>query len=112
MAEAKKMNVPMAIAITEPSGDLVYFARMENAPYSSIQIAQHKASTAARFRRPTRAFDDQLRAGNMFFLTFDISAAPGGLPIVREGKLIGAIGVSGGSGAQDEQVGRAGLASP
>jgi glc operon protein GlcG len=106
------MNVPMAIAVTDPSGDLVYFATMENAPYSSIQIAQHKATTAARFRRPTRAFDDQLRAGNMFFLTFDVSAAPGGLPIVRQGKLIGPIRVSGGSGAQDEQVGRAGLASP
>jgi uncharacterized protein GlcG (DUF336 family) len=105
------MNVPIAVAIAEPSGDLVYFAKMDNAPYSAIQIAQHKATTSARFRRSTRAFTDQLAAGNTFFLTFGVNAAPGGLPIVHDGKLIGSIGVSGGSGAQDEQFGRAGLAS-
>jgi uncharacterized protein GlcG (DUF336 family) len=111
IAEAKRMNVPMAIAISEPSGDLVYFGRMENAPYSAIQLAQHKATTSARFRRPSRAFQEQLAAGTTFFLTFGVAAAAGGLPIVHAGKLIGSIGVSGGSGAQDEQVGRAGLAA-
>jgi len=109
IAEAKKIDVMMAVAITEPTGDLVYFAKMDGAPYSAIQLAQAKAWSSARFRRPTQAFNDQLAAGNSFFLTFGIVAAPGGVPIVHEGKLIGALGVSGGSGGQDTQVSSAGL---
>ena len=110
IAEAKKLNLAVAIAITEPNGELVYFGKMENAPYSATQLAQQKATTAARYRRPSRAFQEQLAAGNTFFLTFGgVIAAAGGLPVVHGGKLIGSIGVSGGSGAQDEQVGRAGL---
>ena len=81
LVEANTIDVAVAIAIAEPYGDLVYFAKMDNASYSAIQIAQHKATTAAQFRRPTRAFTDQLAAGNSFFLTFGVNAAPGGLPI-------------------------------
>jgi len=111
MTEARKINVMMAVTITEPTGDLVYFAKMDGAPYSAIQLAQAKAWTAARFRRPTQAFNDQLAAGNSFFLTFGINAAPGGVMIVHDGKLIGALGISGGSGGQDTQVATAGLAA-
>jgi uncharacterized protein GlcG (DUF336 family) len=108
-AEARMNGWAMAIAIAEPSGALVYFQKMDNTQYGSIKIAQAKAETAAMFRRPTKVFTDALAAGYLFFLTFpDISAAPGGLPLVADGKLIGAIGVSGGSGHQDDVVAAAG----
>ena len=97
-AEARKNGWAMAIAIAEPSGALVYFLKMDNTQYGSIKIAQAKAETAAQFRRPTKMFTDALADGHLFFLTFPgISAAPGGLPLVADGKLIGAIGVSGGA---------------
>src|SRR5207247_8803216 len=98
-AEARRIGVSMAIAVAEPTGPLVYFAKMDNTHYGSIRTAQAKAETAAQFRRPTKMFTDALAAGHMFFLSFaGVSAAPGGLPIVSGGKFIGAIGVSGGSG--------------
>ena len=110
-AEAAKNGWNMAIAIAEPSGALVYFEKMDNTQYGSIKIAQAKAETAAMFRRPTKVFTDALAGGHLFFLTFpDISAAPGGLPLVADGKLIGAIGVSGGAGHQDDVVAEAGAA--
>jgi glc operon protein GlcG len=108
-AEARKHGWSMAIAVAELSGALVYFLKMDNTQYGSIKIAQAKAETAAQFRRPTKMFTDALADGHMFFLTFaGISAAPGGLPILADGKLIGAIGVSGGSGHQDDVVAKAG----
>jgi glc operon protein GlcG len=111
IAEAKKINVMYAVAISEPSGELVYFAKMEGAPYSATKLALDKAWTSSRFRRPSQFFQDQLEAGHNFFLTFGVTGAPGGLPIVYEGKLIGAIGVSGGNTPQDIQVANAGLAA-
>jgi len=109
-AVARKNGWSMAIAIAELSGALVYFLKMDNTQYGSIKIAQAKAATAAQFRRPTKMFTDALADGHRFFLTFEgISAAPGGLPIVVDGKLIGAIGVSGGSGPQDDIVAHAGV---
>lgn len=108
-AEAHKNNWAMAIAIAEPSGALVYFEKMDNTQYGSIKIAQAKAQTAAQFRRPTKMFTEALEGGHLFFLSFEgLSAAPGGLPLVSDGKLIGAIGVSGGSGQQDDIVAKAG----
>jgi glc operon protein GlcG len=108
-AEAHRNNWSMAIAIAEPSGALVYFQKMDNTQYGSIKIAQAKAQTAALFRRPTKMFTDALAGGHLFFLTFEgLSAAPGGLPLIADGKLIGAIGVSGGSGHQDDVVAKAG----
>src|SRR4051794_10319565 len=108
-AEARRNGWTMAIAIAEPSGALVYFAKMDSTQYGSIKIAQAKAETAAQFRRPTKMFTDALADGHTFFLTFDgISAAPGGLPIIADGKLIGAIGVSGGAGHQDDVVAKTG----
>jgi glc operon protein GlcG len=109
---AQHHGYAMAIAIAEPSGALVYFLKMDNTQYGSIEIALDKAKTAAQFRRPTKMFTDALAAGHAFFLTFPrISAAPGGLPLIADGKLIGAIGVSGGAGHQDDEVAAAGAAA-
>jgi glc operon protein GlcG len=110
-AEATRNGWPMAIAIAEPSGALVYFLKMDNTQYASIELAKAKAKTAAVYRRPTKLFTEALADGHQFFLTFDgLCAAPGGLPLVADGKLIGAIGVSGGAGHQDDIVAAAGVA--
>jgi glc operon protein GlcG len=112
LAKAREIGVPNAVAVVEPTGDLVYFAKMNGAPYSAIQLAQQKATAAARYRRPTKAFYDGIEAGHLFFLTFPgVAGAPGGVPIVIDGKLVGAIGVSGGNGEQDAQVSGAGAAA-
>src|SRR5262245_14889215 len=111
-AEAKKNNWFMNIAVVGPSGALVHFSRMDNAQFASIAIAQHKARTAATFRRPTKAFQDGLAANpaNIYLLTLDdVIASEGGIPIVADGKIIGAMGCSGGTGAQDGQVCQAGI---
>jgi glc operon protein GlcG len=112
LAKAREIGVPNAVAVVEPTGDLVYFAKMNGAPYSAIQLAQQKAAAAARYRRPTKAFYDGIEAGHLFFLTFPgVAGAPGGVPIVIDGKLVGAIGVSGGNGEQDAQVSGVGAAA-
>ena len=109
-AEARNNGWPMAIAVAEPTGALVYFAKMDGTQYASIGLARAKAETAARYRRPTRMFTEALDNGHLFFLTFEgLCAAPGGLPLVADGKLIGAIGVSGGAGHQDDIVAKAGV---
>jgi uncharacterized protein GlcG (DUF336 family) len=114
VAEAQKINTFMAIAVVSPSGDLVYFEKMDNTQFASINIAIHKARAAATFRRPTQSFEERVGAGGvgLTLLTIDgIIASPGGNPILVDGKLIGAIGVSGGTGAQDHQVSLAGVAA-
>jgi len=110
--EAKKNNWGMNIAAVGPSGDLIHFSRMDNAQYASISISQHKARTAARYRRPTKAFQDGLAANpaNVYLLTLDdVIASEGGIPVVADGKIIGALGCSGGTGQQDGQVCQAGV---
>jgi uncharacterized protein GlcG (DUF336 family) len=110
--EAKKNNWGMNVAVVGPSGDLVHFSRMDTAQFASIKISQHKARTAATFRRPTKAFQDGLSATppNLVLLTLDdVIASEGGIPIVVDGKIIGAIGCSGGTGAQDGQACQAGV---
>ena len=112
--EAKKINTFMAIAVVSPSGDLVYFEKMDNTQYASIAIAIHKAKAAATFRRPTSSFEERVGQGGvgLTLLTLDgIIASPGGNPIIVGGKLIGAIGLSGGTGAQDNQGSLAGVAA-
>jgi uncharacterized protein GlcG (DUF336 family) len=111
-AEAKKNNWFMAISVVGPAGDLVYFEKMDNTQVASVAISQHKARAAATFRRPTKAFQDGLAASpaNVYLLTLDgIIASEGGVPILAGGKIIGAIGVSGATGAQDGQVAMAGI---
>lgn len=112
LAEAKKINVPEAVAIVEPNGQLVYFAKMDNTQYASINVALDKAKSAALYRRPTMAFFNALKGGNTYVIQLrDSNAVPGGIPIVVDGKIIGGIGTSGGTGDQDVQCSEAGLAA-
>jgi glc operon protein GlcG len=115
IAEAQRRNWnTMCIAVVDPHGELVYFERQDNCQYASISIAQHKARTAARYRRPTLMFENALGKGDNFkYLTTldDVIASRGGNPITLEGKVIGAIGASGGTGSQDNVVSQAGAAS-
>lgn len=111
-AEAKKKNLNSAVAILEPNGAVVYFAKMDGTQYAAFNVSMDKALSAAMYRRPTAAFDAGLRAGNTYLMTLrNMNAVPGGIPIVVDGKLIGAIGVSGGSGPEDVAVAEAGLAA-
>jgi glc operon protein GlcG len=112
MAEAKKNNWFMAITVVGPAGDLVYFAKMDNTQYASVTISQHKARAAAIFRRPTKAFEENLAKGPEFIyqLTLDgMIGSQGGVPLIVGGKLIGAIGCSGALGPQDLQTCMAGV---
>jgi uncharacterized protein GlcG (DUF336 family) len=110
-AEALRRNWKMAIAVVSPSGDLTYFLKMDDTQLVSADIAPAKARAAARFRRETKVFFDQMEAGHAYVAQLDPSvvASPGGIPIVVGGKLIGAIGCSGGTGAQDAVVCQAGV---
>lgn len=111
-AEAKKNNWNMVIAIVEPNGQLVYLQKADGTQYGSINVAIDKALSSALFRRPTTAFEAGLKAGNTYLLTLrGANATPGGQPIVVDGKVIGGIGVSGATGAQDDQVAQAGTAA-
>ena len=112
MAEAKKRNWKDAIAVVGPSGDLVYFVKMDGTQYASYKIAEGKAHAAAIFRRPTKVFFDQMETGHPYIATLPgVVASDGGLPIIESGKIIGAIGVSGGSGPQDGVIAKAGADS-
>jgi len=111
-AEAKKNGWFMAIAVVSVGGHLVLFNKMDNTQVASIAIAQHKARTAVNYRRPTKVFQDALAANpaNVYLLTLDdIVASEGGIPIVEDGKIIGALGCSGGTSAQDGQTCQAGV---
>jgi glc operon protein GlcG len=105
-AEATKRGWPEDFAVVDTNGDLVAFVRMDGAQLASIAIAQHKARTAARYRRPTRAFEDAVQKfGFNYVLTLDdVIASRGGIPLVEGGKIIGAVGCSGGTGSQDEAL--------
>jgi uncharacterized protein GlcG (DUF336 family) len=115
IAEAKKRNWNgLCVAVVGPSGDLVYFEKQDNCQFASISISQHKARTAARYRRPTVIFERLLGKGDFYaYLTTldDVIASRGGNPLIVGGKLIGAIGVSGGTGSQDDTVSQAGVAA-
>jgi len=102
--EATRRGWAMNVAVTDPNGDLIAFGRMDGAQLASIAISQHKARTAARFRRPTRAFEDAIQKSDYkYIMTLDdVIASRGGFPLVEDGKLIGAVGCSGGTGSQDE----------
>jgi glc operon protein GlcG len=109
---AKKRDWAVDIAVVDTSGDLVVFARMDGALLGSIAIAQHKARAAARFRRPTRVFEDAVQHGVPYVTTLDdVIASRGGIPLVEDGKIIGAVGCSGETGSQDESVCQAAAAT-
>lgn len=104
-AEARRNGWRMAVAVVDPGGYLVYFERTDGTQNASVLLAQAKARTSALFRRPSKVFADQFAAGNTGFMSFPDDARPiaseGGIPIVINGMLVGAIGTSGGTGQQD-----------
>ena len=112
VADARKQNLPMAIAVVDTAGQLVAFERMDNTQTGSIAVSQDKAATAAMFRRPSKVFQDALAAGGVGLRLLTLRGAiavEGGIPLTVDGKIIGAIGVSGGSSEQDGVVAKAGL---
>jgi glc operon protein GlcG len=114
VAEAHKNGWAMAVAVTDTAGNLVYFERMDETQAGSINVAIGKSRSAALFKRPTKVFQDLVGKGAEFTYLLGLEGAvvvQGGIPIVADGKLIGAIGCSGGSGAQDVQTCTAGLAA-
>src|SRR5215510_14975219 len=110
LAEARKNNWKMAVAVVDPNGDLVYYEKMDNTQLGSSQVSINKARSAARFKRPTKAFQDGLAAGGAGLRILGLEGAvpvEGGIPLVVGGKIVGAIGASGGTSEQDGMVANA-----
>jgi glc operon protein GlcG len=109
IAEGKKNGWTVAVAIVDTGGTLIYFERIDGTQNGSSTVAQEKARTSANFKRPTKMLEDAIKAGNSQFLKLP-GALPieGGLPILIDGKVVGAIGVSGATSAQDGQCAKAG----
>ena len=112
IAEAKKHDWKLNVAVVDSGGNLVSFQRMDGAQLASIQVSEHKARTAATFRRETKAFENAVQQSNYYVMTLDgVIASRGGIPLVEGGKLIGAIGCSGGTSSQDEAACKVGAAT-
>jgi uncharacterized protein GlcG (DUF336 family) len=109
LGEMKKHNWKMGIAIVDPSGGLVFFEKIDGTQNASVRIAQDKAKSAVGYRRPTKAFADAIAGGSHAVMTLHgVVGSEGGIPLVQGGKMIGAIGVSGGLSSQDGVVAKAG----
>jgi glc operon protein GlcG len=111
VAEAVKNHWTVAVAIVAPGGTLIYFEKMDNTQIGSADVAIDKARSAARFKRPTKAFQDALAAGGDGLRVLGLKGVvpiEGGIPLVMDGKIVGAIGVSGATSAQDAQCAKAG----
>jgi glc operon protein GlcG len=113
IAEAGKQGWALNVAVVDSGANLVAFGRMDGAQLGSIAVSEHKARTAAKFRRPTKAFEEGIQKNDYKYqLTLDdIIASRGGIPLIEDGKLIGAIGCSGGAGSQDEAACMVGAAT-
>ena len=114
LAEAGRNGWQMAVAIVDTAGDLVYFEKMDDTQVGSVDVALGKARSAARFKRPTKAFQDALAAGGEGLRILALTGAvpvDGGVPLTVGGKIVGAIGMSGGTSAQDGQAAAAGVAA-
>jgi uncharacterized protein GlcG (DUF336 family) len=110
LAECQKNSWNVAVAVVDPHGALLYFERMEDTQWASNDIAIGKARSAATYRRATRGFADAINKGSPSTATLGaIYASPGGVPIFVDGKITGAVGVSGVTGDQDEQCAKSGL---
>ena len=112
VAEAKKREWKLNVAVVDSGGNLVAFQRMDGSQLASIQISEHKARAAATFRRETKVFENGIQQNNLnYLITLDgVIGSRGGIPLVEGGKLIGAVGCSGGTGSQDEVACKAGAA--
>jgi uncharacterized protein GlcG (DUF336 family) len=112
IAECQKNQWNVAVAVVDTHGALLYFERMENTQYASNDVAIGKARAAATFQRPTRAFVEAIAKGGPAVMSLGpIYASPGGVPIMVDGKVTGAVGVSGVTGDQDEQCAKAGVSA-
>lgn len=114
IAEARKSNWTMAVAVVDPAGDLVYFEKIDGTQAASVSIALDKARSAARFKRPTKALQDALAAGGDGLRMLALQGAvpvEGGVPLISDGRIVGAIGLSGGTSQQDGQCAAAGAAA-
>ena len=113
VAESRKHDWKLNIAVVDSGGNLVAFQRMDGAQLASIQISEHKARAAATFRRETKVFENGIQQNNYnYLITLDgLIASRGGIPLVEGGRLVGAIGCSGATGSQDEIVCKAGAAT-
>jgi glc operon protein GlcG len=114
MAETKKNNWNMAVAVVDTHGTLVYYEKLDGTQYASAQLAINKARSSAIYKRPTKAFQTALAAGGEGFRILGLEGAmpvEGGNPIVMDGKIVGAIGMSGGTSAQDDQCSKVGADS-
>jgi len=111
-AEAMKNKWTMVICVVDDGGHLIYLERMDGTQIGSVQVAQEKAVTAVRFKRPTKALEEAVAGGRHVVMKLP-GATPieGGLPIFVDGNVIGAVGVSGGTSAQDGQVAAVGVAT-
>lgn len=109
-AEARRNNWNVAIAIVDAHGELILFQKMDNVQVASVDISQAKARTAARMRRPTKALDDAVTGGRLALLAVEgVLPLEGGVPVIHNGVVIGAVGVSGVMSAQDAQIAAAGI---
>lgn len=113
LAEARKHDWKMNVAVVDSGGNLVAFQRMDGAQLASIQISEHKARAAVTYRRETKIYENAIQVNNMpYVASLDgVITSRGGIPLVEGGKIIGAIGCSGGSGSQDEVACKAGAAT-
>jgi uncharacterized protein GlcG (DUF336 family) len=112
IAEARANGWQMAVAIVDLAGHLVYFERMDDTQLGSVGVSMDKARSAALFKRPTKAFQEVLAGGGDGLRVMSLAGAipvDGGVPLVVGGKIVGAIGVSGGTSAQDGQCAQAGV---
>ena len=113
-AEAVKQNFTVAVAVVDTAGNLVAFSKGDNTQIASVNISQGKAYTAVGFKRPTKALQDTIAAGGVGLRTLTLEgvvAAEGGVPLVLNGQIVGAIGVSGMTSEQDGVVAAAGVAA-
>ena len=110
MARSKELGVSSAVTILGPAGELLMFVRMDNAPLVSTEISRAKAYAAVAYKRSTKTFRKAVESGSTYVLGMPGTIpSEGGLPIVSDGKIIGAVGVSGGTGAQDGMGAQAGV---
>ncbi|WP_426032491.1 GlcG/HbpS family heme-binding protein [Caulobacter sp. DWP3-1-3b2] len=110
-AEARKQGWFMVIVVVEPNGALVMSEKMDGAQYGSNDVARRKAETSANFRRPTSYFQEAVTGGTLNAIFTGALAIEGGELLIVDGQILGAIGASGGSGAQDGLIARAGAAA-
>jgi glc operon protein GlcG len=110
--EANRIKINAIIAIVDTGGQLIYLERFDKAQFGSINVAVHKARCSVAYKRPTKAFEEAVNSGKISLLTLDdICTVEGGLPIIQSGKIVGAIGVSGGTSQEDGQIATSGVSA-